>query len=56
VDEATIAAAVRNALSDPALAAAAARLAKAIGDEIAADRGVAELEWLATSRSLSAQR
>jgi MGT family glycosyltransferase len=55
-DEATIAAAVREALNDPALIAGAARLADVIGAEIATDRAVAELEALAVSRSSIAQR
>jgi MGT family glycosyltransferase len=55
-DEATIAAAVREALTDPALIAGAARLADLIWEEIAADRAVAELEALAVSRSSIAQR
>lgn len=46
-DEARIPAAIRAALGDPDLRAAARRLANAIADEIAADRAVSELEALA---------
>jgi hypothetical protein len=43
-------------MEDPALRADAARLANAIGEEIGANRGVAELDALALSRSLVRRR
>ena len=47
-DQATIAAAVRDALASPAMADNAQRLARAMRQEIEADQGVAELETLAS--------
>jgi MGT family glycosyltransferase len=55
-DEESIAATIRHALDDSTVAAAAARLARAIHDEIAADRAVAELEALAATPSTLASR
>jgi MGT family glycosyltransferase len=55
-DQATIAATIRDALSDSTLGARAARLGEAIRGEIAADRGVAELEALAAATAPAAPR